>query len=148
VKVRRKRSNKERRRRSVVNVKGITSIPKRNVKKGGEKQSKEHPDDNPKEKKSMNLIYVSKCHASPKYLPLPVLCICATFLRTIVLNSLVHHICSIIGHAKSRMRLEMEVKKVERWVGGGNVVWRGVEIDMGCSGQMEKGKTWFPPNQG
>jgi hypothetical protein len=29
-------------------------------------------------RKDMNLIYVSKCHASPKNRPLPVLYICAT----------------------------------------------------------------------
>jgi hypothetical protein len=54
-----------------------------------------------KKRKDMNPIYVSKCHACPKYLPLPVLCICATFLRTVVLNSLARHKCLIIGHAKS-----------------------------------------------
>lgn len=84
-----------------------------------------------KKSKDMNLIYVSKCHTSPKYLPLPVLYICANFLRTAVLISLAHHICSIIGHAKSRMRLKMVVKEVKRWVSGGSVVWRGVEVIWG-----------------
>lgn len=59
-----------------------------------------------------NLIYVSKMPCefqkivrSPFYIFAPLSC------GRQFLNFLVHHVCSIIGHAKSRMRLKMSVDR-------------------------------------